>query len=128
LALARLEQGQLEEAQRLAEDSLAASAESFMSVISGYALKTAGRVNLAMGHVGEGRAQLHAAVDAFEAGTGSLGIGLAAMCWIDLSRSYPAPGDADEARRAAEAAADRAAASNDPWVQAQAAAQLSACR
>ncbi len=78
--------------------ALAASGESFMPVVNGYAFKTAGLVNLQSGHVAEGRAQLRAAIEAFEQGTGSLGVGQAAMCWVDLSRSYGETGEVDEAR------------------------------
>ena len=90
LALATSLQGDVDQAQSLADQALAASGETFMPVVNGYTFKTAGLVNLELGHVSEGRAHLHEAIDAFELGTGSLGTGQAALCWIDLSRSYRA--------------------------------------
>jgi predicted ATPase/DNA-binding SARP family transcriptional activator/tetratricopeptide (TPR) repeat protein len=116
LALARLEQGALDEAQTLARDALASSSESFMPVVNGYAFKTAGLVNLRMGHVAEGRDQLKAAIEAFGRGTGNLGTGQAATCWVDLSRSYSGPDEIDDARKCAAAGLADATASEDPWV------------
>jgi tetratricopeptide (TPR) repeat protein len=124
LALARLEQGDLDEAQTLARAALASSGESFMPIVNGYAFKAAGLVNLALGHVQEGRVQLEAAVAAFERGTGNVGLGQAATCWVDLSRSHRDTGEVDDARRAASAAVDIALATGDPWVLQQAEAQL----
>jgi predicted ATPase/DNA-binding SARP family transcriptional activator len=126
LALARLEQGSIEEAEALARDALASTGESFMTVINGYAFKTAGLVNLALGQVDEGRAQLHTAIEAFERGAGHLGTGLAAMCWVDLSRSFAATGPAEQARAMAETAVEVARAAGDPWVLEQAQAQHAA--
>lgn len=116
LALARLVQGELDEAQRLARDALAASSESFMPVVNGYAFRTAGLVNLRLGHFPEGRAHLHAAIEAFEQGTGRLGLGQAALCWVDVSRSFLQTGEADHARRAAERAVETATVAGDPWI------------
>jgi hypothetical protein len=124
LAHARLEQGELEEAQALARDALASSGESFMPVVNGYAFKTAGLVNLRMGHVAEGRSQLRAAVEAFGRGTGNLGTGLAATCWVDLSRSYAGPDEIDDARDCAAEAFAAATIANDPWVLQHAQARL----
>jgi hypothetical protein len=120
LALARLVHGQMEEAQQLARDALAASSESFMPVVNGYAFRTAGLVNLRLGHLLEGRAHLHAAIEAFEQGTGSMGLGQAALCWVDVSQSFARVGDAAPARQAADHALELAAAAGDPWVQEQA--------
>ncbi len=119
LALARLVQGDLDEAQQLARTALASSSESLMPVVNGYAFKTAGLVNLRMGHVGEGRSHLHSAIEAFEQGTGSVGLGQAALCWVDLSNSHMESGDAEQARRAAERAVEIADAAGDPWVREQ---------
>jgi predicted ATPase len=124
LALARLAQGDIDEAQLLARTALAASGESFMPVVNGYAFRSAGLVNLRSGHVPEGRTHLRAAIEAFEQGTGSLGIGQAALCWVDLSRSYIETGEAEEARRAAETAVEVALAAGDPWVREQTGAHL----
>jgi predicted ATPase/DNA-binding SARP family transcriptional activator len=126
LAHAHLVNGDLEEAQRLARAALAMSGESFMPVINGYAFRSAGLVDVAGGHAAEGRAQLAAAIEAFELGTGTIGLGQAALCWVDLSRSYLGSGDADAARRAAETAVEVAIATGDPWVRAQADAHLAA--
>ena len=46
----------------------------------------------------EGRDQLRAPIEVFEHGAGGLGVGLAAMVWIDLSASLLDDGDADAAR------------------------------
>jgi hypothetical protein len=124
LGLARLVQGDLDEAQALARTALAASGESFMPVVNGYVFKTAGLVNLRSGHVAEGRAHLRAAIEAFELGTGGIGVGQAAMCWVDLSRSYSETGEDDEARRAAETAVEVGRAAGDPWVREQTEAHL----
>ena len=64
------------------------------------------------------------AIDAFVRGTGNIGIGQAAMCWVDLSRSYNGTGDMDDARRSATEAVDAALATDDPWVRQEAEAQL----
>ena len=95
-----------------------------MPVVNGYAFKAAGLVNLRLGHVSEGRGHLRAAIEAFEQGTGSVGLGQAAMCWVDLSQSYTDLGDAHEARRAAELAVGVATSAGDRWVQEQAEARL----
>jgi hypothetical protein len=124
LALARLDQGDLEEAQLLARTALESTGDSFMPVVNGYVLKTAGLVNLRSGHTSEGRLQLRAAVEAFAQGTGIVGEGQAAMCWIDLSRSHQEAGEDDEARRAAQAALEVAIGAGDPWIRAQAEANL----
>ena len=126
LAVARLRQGATEEAQSLAGEALASTGESFMAVINGYAFQAAGLVNLALGAAEEGRAQLHAAIDAFVRGTGDLGAGLAAMCWVELSRSFAQTGPEARARAAAETAVDIARAAGDPWVIEQAELQLAA--
>ena len=124
LALARLELGDVDEAQSLARDALAFSSESFMPVVNGYAFKTAGLVNLRLGHVSQGRAQLRAAIEAFEQGAGSVGLGQAAMCWVDLSNSLLETGETAQARRAAETAVEVAVGCGDPWVRAQSDAHL----
>jgi tetratricopeptide (TPR) repeat protein len=120
LGHARLLQGDLDEAERLALEALAGSGSSFMPVVNGYVFKTAGLVSLARGHVDEGRAHLHRAIEAFSQGTGRLGMGQAAICWIDLSTSYADAGSITEARSAAERASAAAEQSGEPWVLAQA--------
>ncbi len=119
LGLARLLQGDLAEAQVLATAALAGSSETFQATITGYTFKTAGLVNLQLGHPTEGRAQLETAVDAFSRGAGDLGLGLAALCWIDLAHAHRDAGDVDAADRALAAASMAAEASRDPWVIAQ---------
>ncbi len=109
-------QGDLDEAQQLARTALASSSESFMPVVNGYAFRTAGLVNLRMGHIAEGRDHLRAAIEAFEQGTGSVGLGQAALCWIDLSISHAETGEMDAARLAAEQAVAVAESAGDPWV------------
>ena len=100
----------------MAREALATSGESFMPIVNGYAFRTAGLVNLRSGHVAEGRRHLHSAIEAFELGTGTVGLGQAALCWIDLSRSYADDGDLDDARRAADTAVAVGVAAGDPWV------------
>ena len=124
LALAFLQRGDLDEAKALADRALSSSSDSFMPVVNGYAFKSAGLVNLALGHVEEGRAHLHQAIDAFERGTGRLGTGQAALCWIEVSRSHRAADEVDDTRRAATTAIDLSQASGDPWVQREARAHL----
>ena len=124
LAVARLVDGDLDQAQVMARDALAASGESFMPVVNGYAFRAAGLVNLRAGHVTEGRVQLHAAIEAFESGTGSVGIGQAALCWIDLSRSHADTAELEESRTAARRAVERGSAAGDPWVVEQTQAHL----
>ena len=124
LALASLHRGDLDEAQALADRALSSSSDSFMPVVNGYAFKSAGLVNLALGHVEEGRAHLHQAIDAFRRGTGGLGTGQAALCWIEVSRSNRAAGEIHDAHLAATTAIDLARASGDPWVQREARAHL----
>jgi predicted ATPase len=124
LGHARLAQGDLSEAERLARDALAGSGSSFMPVINGYVFKTVGLVNLALGHVDEGRRHLGAAIEAFSQGAGNLGVGQASMCWIDVSESHAAAGEPVEARRAADRAISAAEQSGEPWVIAQAQAHL----
>jgi tetratricopeptide (TPR) repeat protein len=116
LAMARLEQGRLEEARGLAQEALALSDQSFMPVVTGYVKRTAGLVNLRSGHIPDGRAQLREAIDAFGRGTGSVGAGQAALCWVDLGVSYAGTGESDEARQAAEEALAIARTAGDPWV------------
>lgn len=124
LAVARLVEGDLDEAQALARAALATSGESFMPIVNGYAFRAAGLVNLRSGHVAEGRAQLNAAIEAFESGTGSVGVGQAALCWIDLSRSHAEGGEPEPASAAARRAVDLGSAAGDPWVLDQARANL----
>jgi len=124
LAVARLVAGDLDQAQVMARDALAASGESFMPVVNGYAFRAAGLVNVRAGHVMEGRVQLHAAIEAFESGTGSVGIGQAALCWMDLSRSHADAAEFEESRTAARTAVERGMAAGDPWVLEQAHAHL----
>jgi hypothetical protein len=124
LGLARLLQGEVEEAQEMARAALASTGESFMPVINGYAFRTAGLVDLHAGHLTEGRRLLGAAIEAFEQGAGTVGVGQAAMCWVDLSRSHLESGDGEQAHRAAETAVSLAEAAGDPWVCQQAEAQL----
>jgi len=120
LALACLEQGDVDRAQTLATTALASSSESFMPIINGYAAKTAGLVNLRLGYTAEGHHQLYAAIEAFEQGAGGVGIGQAAMCWVDLSQSHFASGEIDAARWTAQRAVDAADTAGDPWIRAQA--------
>ena len=54
LGLARLLQGDVGDAQLLARAALGSTGESFMPVVNGYAFKTAGLVNLRLGHIDEG--------------------------------------------------------------------------
>ena len=121
LGHARLLQGDVAAAERLAREALAGSGASFMPVVNGYVFKTAGLVNLALGHLDEGRRHLSASIEAFSQGTGRLGIGQAAMCWIDLGASYAAGESLTDAlgtlRSAAVAAAED---SGEPWVLTQA--------
>lgn len=124
LAHARLVQGDVAEAERLAREALASSGSSFMPVINGYTFRAAGLVNLRLGHVSEGRANLASAIESFSHGAGSLGIGQAAMCLIDLSTSFVGEGESAEARRTAELAVDAAHRSGEPWVREQAADHL----
>ena len=116
LALARLIEGELDAAQGMARAALATSGESFMPIVNGYAYRTAGLVNLRSGHIAEGRTHLHSAIEAFELGTGTVGLGQAALCWIDLSRSYAEDGHLDDARHAAATAVAVGVAAGDPWV------------
>jgi tetratricopeptide (TPR) repeat protein len=116
LGHARLVQGELDEAQRLARTALESSGETFMPVVNGYVFRTAGLVNLRSGHVAEGRLQLRAAIEAFEQGAGGVGVGQAALCWVDLSRSYGEEGETGAAQRAAERAVELALAAGDAWV------------
>ncbi len=95
-----------------------------MPVVNGYAFKTAGLVDLRTGHVAEGRRQLHAAIEAFGRGAGNVGVGQAAMCWVDVSRSHHDARELDEAQQAAEMAVEVADAVGDPWIQKQAREQL----
>jgi tetratricopeptide (TPR) repeat protein len=124
LALAFLEQGDVDQAQSLATTALTSSSESFMPVINGYAFKTAGLVNLRLGYTEEGRRHLHAAIEAFEQGAGGVGVGQAAMCWVDLSNSHKASGEVDEARWAAQQAVAAASVAGDPWIRDQTEAHL----
>jgi len=123
LAVGRLAQGALADAQDLARAALASSGGSFMPVVNGFAFHAAALVDLASGHVREARHGLDAAIEAFARGAGQVGAGYAAMCFVDLSRSYAATGDVDEARRAADDAVALARATGDPWVLDRAAAQ-----
>ena len=77
-----------------------------MPVVNGYAFRSAALVNLALGHVAEGREQLATAIDAFSRGAGQVGLGQAALCWVDLSASYLDAGDGRAARHAAEHAVE----------------------
>ena len=47
------------------------------------------------------------------------GNGIVGMCWVDLSHTYREEGEVDEARRAADAANEVAAAASDPWIRSQ---------
>jgi predicted ATPase/DNA-binding SARP family transcriptional activator len=116
LAMARLEQGSLVEARVLAEEALALSDQGFMPVVTGYVKRTAGLVNLRSGHITEGRAQLQEAIDAFGRGTGNVGGGQAALCWVDLSTSYAGTDETDDAQQAAQEALQIARMAGDPWV------------
>jgi hypothetical protein len=124
LGHARLLQGDLAAAERLAREALAGSGASFMPVVNGYVFKTAGLVNLALGHHADGRNHLLASIEAFSQGTGRLGIGQAAMSWIDLSASYAVADMISDALSAAGHAVDAAEDSGEPWVLAQARAHL----
>jgi predicted ATPase len=116
LAHAALLLDDLDAAQRLARTALSTISGSFMPIVNGYAFRSAGLVNLRSGHVEEGRTHLLAAVEAFEQGTGSIGLGQAALCWIDLSDSYRDAGDTDAALAAATSGERLAELANDPWV------------
>lgn len=116
LALARLQQGEHELAERMARSALEASGGSFMPVVNGFAFRSAGLVDLARGLVEEGRKEILRAIAAFEGGAGTVGVGMAATCWLDLRDSYRESGEVDLARDADAAAAALAAASGDPWV------------
>jgi hypothetical protein len=105
----------------MAREALAACSDSFMPVVNGYAFRTAGIVDLERGHAESGQEELAQAIAAFEAGAGSVGVGQAALCWIDLSRFHFAHGDEVAARMAADAATALAHTTGDPWVVAQAA-------
>jgi hypothetical protein len=120
LALARLLQGDTDTAEEMARAALRGCGDTFMPVINGYAFRTAGLVDLDAGHVAAGRAELAAAIEAFERGAGSVGVGQAALCWIDLSRSHLSTGDLDEALATADTARRAALATADPWVCEQA--------
>jgi hypothetical protein len=91
-----------------------------MPVVNGYAFRTAGLVNLRLDHIVEGQAQLRDAIEAFGQGAGGVGVGQAAMCWIDLSVSHVEAGEMGEARSAADRAVEVALASGDRWVLGQA--------
>jgi hypothetical protein len=104
----------------MARSALAASGDSFMPVINGYAFRTAGLVDLHDGHIAAAHTELALAIEAFERGAGSVGVGQAALCWIDLSRSHTANGDAQAARSAADTAFALAETTGDPWVLEQA--------
>ena len=70
LAHARLAAGDLVEAELLAREALAGSGSSFMPVINGYVFRSAGLVNLALGHTPmEGATSLDA-IEAFSQGAG----------------------------------------------------------
>lgn len=122
LAHARLIEGDVGEAERLARAALASSGSGFMPVVDGYVHRTAGLVNVALGHVAEGRDQLRAAVEAFEHGAGGVGAGQAALCWIDLGTSLIDHGEITAAVDACRSAVDAAQRSGDPWIIGQAAA------
>jgi predicted ATPase/DNA-binding SARP family transcriptional activator len=109
--------GELEEAERLARSGLASSGAGFMPVIDGYVLRTAGLVNLALGHAGVGEDQLRQAIQAFEDGAGGVGVGQAAMVWLDVGASLMDRRDLEGARAAADSAAGLAQRSGDPWIQ-----------
>jgi hypothetical protein len=83
-------------------------------------------VNLALGHTTEGRDQLHVAIESFERGTGDVGTGLAAMCWVDVSRSFSGADELDAAQLAARRAVEVALTVGDPWVLHEAEAHLGA--
>ena len=91
-----------------------------MPVINGYVFRSAGLVNLALGHTADGRQNLTHAIEAFSQGAGSLGVGQAAMCWIDLSHSHAEALEWDEADQTARVALDEAQRSAEPWVCEQA--------
>jgi hypothetical protein len=120
LALARLLQGDTETAGEMARAALSGCGDTFMPVINGYAFRTAALVDLAAGHVAAGREELATAIEAFERGAGSVGVGQAALCWIDLSRSHLSTGDLVGAQTAADNARRAALATADPWVCEQA--------
>lgn len=116
LAVARLRQGDVERAQQLARSALDGLSDSFMAVVNGYAFHAAGLVDLESGHVAEGRSELTAAIEAFERGAGTVGVGQAALCWAEIARSHAAADDLAAARAAAGSASALALASGDPWV------------
>jgi predicted ATPase len=116
LAVARLRQGDIDLAQRMARSALDGIGDSFMPVINGYAFHAAGVIDIESGHVTEGRMELALAIEAFERGAGTVGVGQAAVCWIELARSFAADGDLAAARSAADSAIELAWRSGDPWV------------
>jgi hypothetical protein len=122
LAHARLLQGDIEAARTGAQEAVAAASDSFMPVVNGYVFHAAGLVDLASGHIETGRDSLRLAIDAFMRGAGTVGVGQAALCWIDLSRSHLDAGDNTAARIAAETAGHLAAQVGDPWIQERASA------
>jgi predicted ATPase/DNA-binding SARP family transcriptional activator len=125
LAIARLHQGDIELAQRLARSALDGIGDSFMPIVNGYAFHAAGVVDIESGHVPEGRAELALAIEAFVRGAGAVGVAQAALCWIELARSHAADGDLAAARSAADSATELARASGDPWVLERAASTVS---
>ncbi len=116
LAHARLIEGDVAEAERLARAALASSGGGFMPVVDGYVLRSAGLANLALDHVEQGQDQLRAAIAAFENGAGGVGVGQAALCWIDLGACLAQQGDGVAARAAAQSAAEAATRAGDPWI------------
>jgi predicted ATPase/DNA-binding SARP family transcriptional activator len=119
LAHARLLQGDAAEARRLADTALASTSDSFMPVVAGYCFRSAGLVNLHLGHVADGRRQLLDAIAAFSDGAGGVGLGQAAMCWLDIAESHRIDGELALADQALCAAADIADRAGDPWIRAR---------
>ena len=126
LAMGHLALGDIDTAERLAREALASSGGSFMAVVNGFAFRSAALVDLARGHIVEGRRGLLAAIDAFARGAGQVGAGYAALCRLDLARSLSESGDIDAARDEAAIAAAEAAEIGDRWVLAETAAVTAA--
>jgi hypothetical protein len=128
LALHRLEQGDAAGARLLAEEAFASCQEGFWPSVEAFAWKAVGTVNLATGHIAEGRSQLRTAIAVFARGVGTMGLGQGVSCWVALSRSLAETGERAEAIEAAEAAMALAERTGDRWVRETARAQLAATR
>jgi tetratricopeptide (TPR) repeat protein len=116
LTIGHLASGDLEAAREAAEEALASTSESFMPATNGFALRAKGLVDLRSDRIEDGRTSLREAIESFLRGSGGLGLGRAAECWLDLSRSYTMPGERAEAEDAARRAVELAVRAGDPWI------------